>query len=176
MDHIHTFLTTQGHGGPPRMSDQPNAGATSETAQTWKTIHNKHTLSHPNKANMKWWLRRPNDIRGPWGIKFPDIYLTFEEKPRKNLTQETCPDRGSNPGPLRDKRACYHLLHSGGLAAIPTQKKLFRVNFRSTLVLHIRRWCNYFTSCGIFNTNFKEITNFFPSFRTFSCVLIIKLN
>ena len=28
------FLTTQGHGGPPRMSDQPNAGATSETAQT----------------------------------------------------------------------------------------------------------------------------------------------
>ena len=32
------------------------------------------------------------------GLKFPDI----------------CPDRGSNPGPLRDKRACYHLLHSGG--------------------------------------------------------------
>ena len=28
------FLTTQGHGGPPWMSDQPNAGATSETAQT----------------------------------------------------------------------------------------------------------------------------------------------
>ena len=34
MDHIHTFLTTQGHGGPSRMSDQPNAGTTSETAQT----------------------------------------------------------------------------------------------------------------------------------------------
>ena len=69
MDHIHTFLTTQGHGGPPRMSDQPNAGATSETALTWKTIHTKHTLSHPNKANMEWWLRRPNDIRRPWGPK-----------------------------------------------------------------------------------------------------------
>ena len=69
MDHIHTFLTTQGHGGPPRMSDQPNAEATSETAQTWKTIHIKHTLSYPNKANMEWWLRRPNDIRGPWGPK-----------------------------------------------------------------------------------------------------------
>ena len=26
--HIHTFLTTQGHGGPPRISDQLNAGAT----------------------------------------------------------------------------------------------------------------------------------------------------
>ena len=48
------------------------------------------------------------------GLKLPDIRLTGEEKPRKNLTQETCPDRGSNPGPLRDKRACYHLFHSGG--------------------------------------------------------------
>ena len=46
------------------------------------------------------------------GLKFPDIYLTGVENPRKNLTQETCPDRGSNPGPLRDKRACYHLLHN----------------------------------------------------------------
>ena len=34
------------------------------------------------------------------GLKLPDICLTGEEKPRKNLTQETCPDRGSNPGPL----------------------------------------------------------------------------
>ena len=49
------------------------------------------------------------------GLKLPDIRLTGEEKPRKNLTQEPCPDRGSNPGPLRDKRACYHLFHSGGL-------------------------------------------------------------
>ena len=47
------------------------------------------------------------------GLKFPDICLTGEEKPRKNLTQETCPDRRSHPGPLRDKRVCYHLLHSG---------------------------------------------------------------
>ena len=49
------------------------------------------------------------------GLKLPDICLTGEEKPRKNLTQETCSDRGSNPGPQRDKRASYHLLHSGGL-------------------------------------------------------------
>ena len=48
------------------------------------------------------------------GLKLPDIRLTGEEKPRKNLTQETCPDRGSDQGPLRDKRACYHLFHSGG--------------------------------------------------------------
>ena len=44
-------------------------------------------------------------------------------KPRKNLTQETCPDRGSNPGPLRDKRAFYHLLHSGGPLWHPYTKK-----------------------------------------------------
>ena len=48
------------------------------------------------------------------GLKLPDIRLTGEEKPRKNLTQETCPDLGSNPGLLRDKRACCHLCHSGG--------------------------------------------------------------
>ena len=47
------------------------------------------------------------------GLKFPDICLTGEEKLRKNLTQETCPDRGSNPGPLRDRRACYCQSHSG---------------------------------------------------------------
>ena len=33
--------------------------------------------------------------------KLPDIYLTGDEKPRKNLTQETCPVRVSVPGPLR---------------------------------------------------------------------------
>ena len=49
------------------------------------------------------------------GLKLPDIRFTGEEKPRKNLTQETCPDRGSNPGPPRDKHACYRLLDSGGL-------------------------------------------------------------
>ena len=48
------------------------------------------------------------------GLKLPHICLTGEEKSRKNVTQETCPDRGSNPGPLRDRCACYHLAHSGG--------------------------------------------------------------
>ena len=30
------------------------------------------------------------------GLKLPDICLTGEEKPRINLTQETCPDRDRN--------------------------------------------------------------------------------
>ena len=33
------------------------------------------------------------------GLKLSDICLTGEEKPRKNLTNETCPDRGSKPVP-----------------------------------------------------------------------------
>ena len=49
------------------------------------------------------------------GLKLPDICLTGEKKLRKNITQETCPDRGSNPGPLNDRRACYRLAHSGVL-------------------------------------------------------------
>ena len=64
--------------------------------------------------NDNGWLWWRNDIWGPWGVKLPDICLTGEENPRKNLTQETCPDRGSNLVPLRDRRACYHLSHCGG--------------------------------------------------------------
>ena len=48
------------------------------------------------------------------GLNLPDICLTGEEKPRKNLTKEICPDQGSNPGPLHESRACYRLFHSGG--------------------------------------------------------------
>ena len=67
------------------MSDQPNAGATSET------IHTKQTVI---PTRRKW----NNDYDGQMilgdlgGLKYPDICLTGEEKPRKNLTQETCPD------------------------------------------------------------------------------------
>ena len=75
LDHIHTFLTTQGHEAPRRMRDNLNAGAiswyihTSETTRTWKTIHTIHASIHSNKANMKGWLWRPNDIRGLCGPK-----------------------------------------------------------------------------------------------------------
>ena len=51
LDHIHTFLTTQGHGGPLRMSDQLNAGATFETTRTLKTIHAIHSLILSNNAD-----------------------------------------------------------------------------------------------------------------------------
>ena len=88
---LHTFWTTQGHGGPPRMRDKLNFGATSERKQTSKTTHTIHARIHFNKANMKGWLWWQNYIRGV-GLKLPDICLTGEEKPRKNYTQETCSD------------------------------------------------------------------------------------
>ena len=69
------------------------------------------------------------------GLNHPNIYLTGEENPRKNLTQETCPDRGSNPGPLRGRRACYRLAHSGGL--------YFGLNFQSIEGLRVLRIKNY---------------------------------
>ena len=59
-------------------------------------------------------------------LKFPDICLTGEEKPQKT---SPCLDRGSNPGPLLDKRACYHLLHSGGLHWLLTKEILFFFKF-----------------------------------------------
>ena len=75
------------------------------------------------------------------GLKFPDICLMGEEKPQKNLTQETCPDRESNPGPLRERRIRYPLLHNGGTLLnvnniYPTvylQKKSTRINWEYTL-------------------------------------------
>ena len=97
--HRHTFLTTQGHGEPPRMSDQPDAGATSETAQTWKTIHTKHTPIHTNKANMDWWLRRPNDIRVPCGPKVSRHSSYRWGKTPKKPHPENLSRPGIEPGP-----------------------------------------------------------------------------
>ena len=74
------------------MSDQPNAGATSERAQTWKTIHTKQTLSHPNKANMERWWRWPNDIWGPWGPKVSwHLSYRWGKTPKKTSPKKPVP-------------------------------------------------------------------------------------
>ena len=102
------------------MSNQLNAGATSETALIFKENRPiDHSLTygiHSSKVDMikmiimaKWYSGNHG------GLKLPDICLAGEEKPRKKLIQETCPNRGLNPGPLRDRRACYRLPHSSGL-------------------------------------------------------------
>ena len=98
LDHI--LFTTQGHGEPPRMSDQLNSGAT----HTWKTMNTIHAPIHCNKANMKGWIWRPNDIRSPYGPKASwHVSYRWGKTPKKPRP-ETCPDRGPNPGPLRDTR------------------------------------------------------------------------
>ena len=38
------------------------------------------------------------------GLKFPDICVTGEEKPKKKLIHQTSPYLGSNPSPLRNRR------------------------------------------------------------------------
>ena len=107
------FLTTQGHGGPPRMSDHLNAGATSETAQTKDNTHQTHTQSS-RQGEYGMMITMVKWYSGTLGPKV-SWHLSYRwGKTQKNLTQETCPDRGSNPDSLRDKRACYNLLHSGG--------------------------------------------------------------
>ena len=61
-------------------------------------------------------------------LKLPDICLTGKEKPRKKKhTQKTCPDRGSNPGPLHDRSGCYSLLHSS--------ERNFYINCQSLMIL-----------------------------------------
>ena len=75
----------------------------------WGVRVRQHLRSLAPVMNEYWWLWRPNDIRGPWGPK-ASWHLSYRwGKTPKNLTQETCPHQGSNPGPLCDKRTCYHL-------------------------------------------------------------------
>ena len=62
-------------------------------------------------------------------LNLPDIFLQVRKNPGRNLTQETCPDRGSNPGPLRDRRAYCSLLHSGGPPNIITNLKSKRLRW-----------------------------------------------
>ena len=74
------------------------------------------------------------------GLKLPDICLTGEEKLWKNLTQETCPYRGSNPGPLRDRRACYILTAS--------VQRLLLVKICDTELCWFALVCRIFMSCS----------------------------
>ena len=60
---------------------------------------NTHTHSHPNKANMEWLLRRPNDTRGPCGLKVSrHLSYRWGKTPKKphpgNLSRP-----GIEPGP-----------------------------------------------------------------------------
>ncbi|PSN40309.1 hypothetical protein C0J52_18618 [Blattella germanica] len=98
------MVTRRNASWPPWIRDQLNARATSETTRTYRQRHHSHPLSYQQGEYDE------DDHDGQMmsgdrlGLKFPDICLMGEEKPQKNLTQETCPDRESNPGPLRERR------------------------------------------------------------------------
>ena len=95
-----------------------------------------HAPIHSNKANMKGWLRRPNDSRGPCGPK-ASWHLSYRwRKTPKNLTQETCPDRGSNSGLLRDRLACYR--HSGGLINYINKQMNKQIKLMSVIFTNIK--------------------------------------
>ena len=111
------FLSTQGHGDHPRMRDKLNAGATSEKTRTRKTIHAIHAPIHSNKMNMKKWLWRPNDVRGPYEPK-ASWHVSYRWRKTLKKPHPGNPDRGSKLGPMRDRRACYRLFHSGGQISI----------------------------------------------------------
>ena len=86
-----------------------------------------------------------------WAKSFPTFVLQVRKNPEKNLTQETCPGRGSNPGPLRDRRTCYHLLHSGGHVIIHLRKFYHPVSFPTNWKLRhiIRKTINYRLYCMV---------------------------
>ena len=97
---MHTFLTTQGHGGPPRMSDP--AQCLGPPPRQHKHERQYIQSTHSVIPTRRIWnddhdgLMIFRDLRC---LKFPDMCLTGEEKPRKNLTQETCPRPGVELGP-----------------------------------------------------------------------------
>ena len=71
----------------------------------WGFSVRQHLWSLAPVMNECGWLWWPNYIRGPCASKAP-WHLSYKwGKPPKNLTQETCLDRGSNPDPLRDGRS-----------------------------------------------------------------------
>ena len=118
LDHIHTFWPHEDR------QDLPGWGMSSMLGPPLRQHENERRytpFTHSFILTRQLWK---NDYDGQVmfgdhvGLKLPDVCLTSEGKPRKNLTQETCPVQGSNPGPLHDRRACYCLLHSGGQLVI----------------------------------------------------------
>ena len=77
--------------GNPGSSDHLNAGATSETTRTLKTIHVTHWHINSNKVDM----RRMMIFGDLVGLTLPDICLTGEEKPHPG----NLPRAWNDPGP-----------------------------------------------------------------------------
>ena len=70
-------------GGPPRMSVQHNAGATSDTTRTLKMIHTIHSHIH-SKADMLRMIMMAKLYSGNHGgLKLPTFVLQVRKNPEK---------------------------------------------------------------------------------------------
>ena len=87
----------------------------------WRYVCIFKVLGHINSSGhwrpYEWWLVMIMTAKWYSGTLGAHSFLTFvlqvRKNPERNLTQETCPDWGSNPGLLHDRRACCCLAHEG---------------------------------------------------------------
>ena len=118
---MHTFLTTQGQGVPPRKRDQLNSGATSETTRTRKTIHIIHSPIH--SYNMKRWI---------WKDDY-DGQMIFWDLVGLTLPKETSP-RKLAPTGYRTRDHCVTGVHA---TASSTAVDNFNINCQSFMILMV---------------------------------------
>ena len=119
------------------------------------------------------WLWWPNDIRGPWGPK-ASWHLSYRwgNTPKKNLTQESCPDRGLNPDPLRDRRACYRLstlftlLYKWLYNIVKESQRIFNVILSRMLVLNPKHLKTLTVNLVTVYLLRQKQTNRFPAINT----------
>ena len=123
----HTFLTTQGHRESPRMRDRLNL---------WDNTNMKDVTHHPRinsfyQGEYERTVMTAKLYSGPCGPK-ASWHLSYRwgKTPEKTSPRKVVPTGESNPGPLRDRRACYLLFHSGGA------------------VMYLTKWIRSFISAG----------------------------
>ena len=111
LDHIHTLFyhTRTWRASPDEWSVQCRDHLRDNTNMKVETQHHAHI--HSNKAKLKGWLWRPNDIRGPCGPKASGHLSYRWEKTQKKPHPGNLSRPGIEPGPV----SCCRPSHSGGL-------------------------------------------------------------
>ena len=114
-----------------------------------------------NDYGWWWW---PNDIRGPWALKLPDICLTGEEKHRKTSPRKLVPIGD------RTRARCVTGAHATTCPTepvmgipIPLKRPLIRQNFRT--IFEVAQW--YWTFVG----TIERLCNVTDSIKTFLNIL-----
>ena len=92
LNHIHTFLSTQGHGGSPRMSDLLNAGSHLRDSTNMKDdTHQAHTHTF-QQGEYEMVIMAAKWYSGTFmGLTFSDICLSGEENSEKTSSRKPVP-------------------------------------------------------------------------------------